>query len=260
MRSKIFVLMLLLLPLVLTAQKTPRKVLHGRIIDDALPVRDVSVMNVTSNIGAVTDQDGFFSLFAKPADTLLLSGAAFRPTRLILKKEDFLGEQLEITLDINVTVLDEVVIRSKTLTGKLDKDSKDSNTRQLGSAFGGGAPPLKFPKEKAPQNTAMPVTESSLQGVDFKEIYKMIFKKKKKKDKGEIYNSAPSKSFSETVRTRFTHYFFTQTLKIPHEEIGLFLNFCDEDTNNSYLLDPKNEFELTDYLVNKSAEYLKKEK
>lgn len=258
MKSKFLLLLLIVLPLLATAQKRPRQILQGKVVADTLQVDNLTVLNSTSNISAVTDESGNFTIYARPTDTLYFSSITFHSMQMVLKESDFVKSPLIVKLNVQVTVLDEVVITP--LSGNLEKDSKDTETLGLSFAGLGGMPP-KYPISKAPKNTALPSTESSLKGVDFIEIYKMIFKKKgAKKDKGEIYGSGTSVSFNENVKGRFTHHFFTQTLKIPHNEIGLFLDFCDKGDETRKLLLPENEFELTDYLIAKSEEYLKMEK
>lgn len=258
MKNRLLLLLLITLPLLGTAQKRPRQILQGKVVADTLKVDNLTVFNATSNISAVTDENGGFTLYARPTDTLYFSSITFHSMQMVLKESDFIKTPLIVKLNVQVTVLDEVVITP--LSGDLGKDSKDTKTPGMSFAGLGGILP-KYPISKAPTNTALPSTESSLKGVDFVEIYKMIFKKKKsKKDKGEIFGAEAPVSFNENVKGRFTHHFFTQTLKIPHNEIGLFLAFCDKGDDTKWLLLPENEFELTDYLIAKSEEYLKMEK
>ena len=258
MKNKLLLLLLIALPLMAVAQKRPRQVLHGKVVADTLKVDNLTVLNASSNISALTDESGSFTLYARPNDTLYFSSITFHSIQMVLKESDFIRSPLIVKLNVQVTVLDEVVITP--LSGDLEKDSKDTKTLGMSFAGLGGLEP-KYPVSQAPKNTAMPTTESSLKGVDFLKIYRMIFKKKSaKKDKGEIYGSGTPVSFNENVKGRFTHHFFTQTLKIPHTEIGLFLDFCDKGDDTRRLLLPENEFELTDYLIAKSEEYLKMEK
>lgn len=263
MKSKLLMLFLLFSALAF-AQNEGRRILHGKVISENYPAGNISVLNTSSKIGAVTDENGRFTIYAKPADTLYFSSISFREAKLGLKKEHFEESQLLIELMVDVTVLDEVVI-ANVLSGQLEKDSKDTKTDKLNKDldYENALKLEKLPVSKANVNGALPsnVTGSSLTGVNFTEVYKMIFKKKPaKKDRNEIYAVSGGKSFPESVRERFTYHFFTQTLKIPKDEIGLFLVFCDEDEKTAWMLDPRKEFELTDYLVVKSKEYLKREK
>jgi hypothetical protein len=59
------------------------------------------------------------------------------------------------------------------------------------------------------------------------------------------------------VKEKFTYYFFTETLGLKHEEIGLFLGYCENDPKVKALLAPDKEIELIDFLIFKSDEYKK---
>ncbi|MFD2600503.1 hypothetical protein [Flavobacterium suzhouense] len=264
MKAKFLFFLFLLIPLIGFAQKQPRQILAGRVVADSLNVENLSVQNITSNIKAITDGNGDFTIYARPTDTLLFSGIAVREAKLVLKKEHFTGRRLVIELNVDVTVLDEVVIKANALTGDLESDSKNTKTKNITGGMNSTGLIASDPTIRpiANPNTALPsnVLGSPLTGVNFNEVYKMIFKKKKRTDKGEIYGNSSAKNFSENVKERYTHHFFTNMLKIPNDEIGLFLAYCDKGKETAWMLEPKYEFELTDYLVNQSSEYLKKGK
>ncbi|MDV6169105.1 hypothetical protein R1T16_11780 [Flavobacterium sp. DG1-102-2] len=263
MKTKFLFLLLLLLPLAALAQKRPRQILHGKVVADSIAVDNITVLNTNSKIRAVTDAEGSFTIYARAEDTLYFYGTAFRDASLGLKEAHLAENPLMIGLNVDVTVLNEIVITANPLTGELAKDSKNTKTLRLNKDLDNEtAQKLDLPPvSKANVNTALPQMSSPLTGVDFVQVYKMIFKKKpKKKDKGEIYGTPGVKTFAETVKERYTYHFFTQTLKIPGEDIGKFLVYCDEAEDSAWLLDPKKDFELTDYLVVKSKDYLKNEK
>ncbi|PZR21947.1 MAG: hypothetical protein DI539_06685 [Flavobacterium psychrophilum] len=264
MKAKHLFFLFLLLPVIAFAQKEPRQILAGRVVADTLRVESLSVLNTTSNKGAVTDNNGDFTIYARPSDTLLFSGITTRDAKLVLKKEHFTGNRLLIELNIDVTMLDEVVIKATPLTGDLESDSKKAKTKNITGGMN-SAKLIETDETIRPianPNTALPsnVLGSPLTGVNFNEVYKMIFKKKKRTDKGEVYANANGKTFTENAKERFTYHFFVEMLKIPKDEIGLFLAYCDKGKETAWMLDPKYEFELTDYLVSQSSEYLKKGK
>ena len=264
----LFFALLLLLPFIGFSQKiNPRQILHGMVVADSLAVDNLTVKNNTSRISAVTDSRGAFTLYARATDTLYFSGLNFRSAYLVITENHFLQGPLVIKLNIDVTVLDEVVIKPTVLTGDLAGDSKKVKTKAIASGMTGSYESIKYNiehhKYDKNQNGALPtqVQGSQLTGVNFVRIYETFFKKRnKKKDKGEIYSLEGAKPFPEVVKERFTYNFFTQLLQIPKDEIGLFLNFADAGDTSHALLDPKKEFELTDYLVQKSKEYLAQKK
>jgi len=267
MTRKLLLALLFLLPLFGFSQKlNPRQILHGMVIADSLAVDNLTIKNNTSRISAVTDTRGMFTIYARATDTLSFSGVGFRTAYIVIKESHFLQDPLVIKLNIDVKVLDEVIIKPTVLTGDLAGDSKKVKTLAVASAMTGVGEQNKFRVERNKydknMNGALPtqVQGSQLTGVNFVRIYESFFKKKKKKDRGEIYSLEGAQSFPETVKARFTYNFFTQLLQIPKDEIGLFLTFSDTGADSLALLDPKKEFELTDYLVTKSKEYLEQKK
>ena len=50
-------------------------------------------------------------------------------------------------------------------------------------------------------------------------------------------------------------YFFTNTLKLKSNEVGLFLDYCENDPKSKTLLQEKDEFMLIDFLITKNEEF-----
>lgn len=260
MKTKLL-LLLLLLPVIGFSQDAKlRRLLNGHIIADSISVGDVVVQNVSSKINAVTDANGDFTIYAKAGDTLLFKSITYHSERLVLKELHMLEDPLTLKMEINVTTLSELIITP--LTGDLGYDAKKKKIKALNPDLPAMDLKPKYPKEKANRNAALPtqVSGSQLTGVDFVAISKMIFKKKKKADKGEVYGVKNTETFTDVAKKRFTHYFFTETLKIPHDEIGAFLVFSDKGDKSRGLLDPRREFELTDYLIAQAKLYLESKK
>ena len=73
----------------------------------------------------------------------------------------------------------------------------------------------------------------------------------------KIVDETASLLFDDVVKQKFSYHFFTQTLKLERDEIGLFLNFADTpEVRERHLLLPANQFELIEYLIQKSAVFL----
>jgi hypothetical protein len=91
-------------------------------------------------------------------------------------------------------------------------------------------------------------------GMDIDRIGKMIWKSffKENRDKGKEVDYG---DFSDIVPKRIHRFFFTNTLKLKEDEIGLFLIYCENDSRAKALLDPKLEFELIEFLINKNEEF-----
>ena len=125
---KQLLLLLLFFPCFVFSQFVPRQILRGKIVSDSIAVERVTVYNSSSNVSAVTDDFGKFTIYARAKDTLVFSSVALDSKRLILEETDFTFEVLKIKLEVSINVLDEVIISPIKLTGNLASDSKKIKT------------------------------------------------------------------------------------------------------------------------------------
>ena len=254
--KQILLIGIFVVPLLAFSQTKPRRLLAAQIVADSLDVSNVLVLNQNSKIHAISDYEGKFTIFATENDTLQFSSMAFNSRKIILSETDFESDRIKIKLRGAVNQLDEVVIYRVKLSGELNADSKKIKVRDI---FIPSSSELVSPDYKRGEklvNPSMLQVESQLTGLNFIRIGEQIagiFGKSKSKAKAQpVYST--TEIFIDVVQQRFSYYFFTQTLKIKHDQIGLFLSFCDTSEGKS-LLDPEKEFELTDFLIKKSAEF-----
>ena len=77
MKNNFTFLIIVLLTQIGFSQHIERKVLKGRIVADSIEVKNMTVFNITSNIGAVTNPDGKFSIKARAMDTVYIQGISY---------------------------------------------------------------------------------------------------------------------------------------------------------------------------------------
>jgi hypothetical protein len=243
------------------AQLGSREIIRGQIISDLTAIDNVTVFNISSNKGAVTDNLGFFTMYARPSDTLVFSSVIFKSKKLVLTENDFKVIVLKIKLEEFINELDEVIVTPSTLTGDLEKDAKNIKVTDKQSAFNGreiADMQMERDFQSTQFNTAMPSDLSIPYGMDFVRIGKMVgklFTKDKPKNQPTVFTS--NKNFQEAVKDKFTYHFFTETLGLQQQDIGLFLNYCDSDPNVRNLLAVNKEIDLIDFLISKSEEFKK---
>jgi hypothetical protein len=260
MKNKLLVLLLLFFSLSSFSQFIQREVIKGQIISESHVDENVTVFNISSNKGAVSDQFGYFSIYARPKDTLVFSSVVFKSKYLVLDEIDFKVVIVKVKLEEFINELDEVIVTPKTLSGILEKDSKNLKVTDLKEDIDKGNImniQVEGDRYSTLRNTTMPSDGTIMYGMDFIEIGKMIgkiFKKDKPENKVKFTSN---KNFQEAVKDKFTYHFFTETLGLKKEEIGLFLSFCDTDPSVKNLLAVNKEIDLIDYLISKSKEYKK---
>ncbi len=225
-------------------QNSQRKSLHGQIVNDSIQVDNGYVFNLSSKTKTFISSEGFFDILAKPKDTLLISGLAFKPKRVILLNENFKVPLFIVKLELFENKLEEVVIAKK---------------RELNPISGGSQAIVDKPffddEKSSPQNTTMHA-HTIENGMDFVRIGKMI-------GKGISHLFKDSALKTDTIQHDFRaetlqkvpQIFFIKTLKLKEDEIGLFLIFCENDPKANFLLQPENEFEFIDFLIVKNEEF-----
>jgi hypothetical protein len=255
----------------LFAQGIERKVLRGIVVVDSFDVEAVTVRNISSNLNAITDVDGKFSIQARATDTLFFESQSFISQRYILSQKDFWKEELEIRLHVKITELDELIITPYTLSGNLNEDTKRIQVYGDGFALIDAKKIMHYEDDVrmgAPINTAMPnvfaPTGVNLLGLVVVGFVNLVgIKANPKKNSERVFEerrikNLQSKSYSDHLYERFSHSFFVETLKIKTEDIPMFMSFSELNVYElSSILKPENELQLIEYLIQKAAEFKK---
>lgn len=244
---------------VVFAQQIPREILNGQIVGDSLAgIPNVNVTNISTKKYVISDNQGYFTIYAREKDTLVFSNMAFESKKIVLTKANFNVHVMRVKLQSFINPLDEVVISPYALTGNLETDDKNIKVITLEPVDVKLALTTRFEDdtESSPANTLMPGYVDTKYMTDFMALGKMLFgtiSDSKPVSKEIVF--VPKKIFAEAVRERFPESFFVNTLQLQPDEIGLFLNYCENTPNIRVLLDPKKEFTLIDVLIQKSKEY-----
>jgi hypothetical protein len=112
-----------------------------------------------------------------------------------------------------------------------------------------------FDDEKSsPKNRTMPSDGTIENGMNFVRIYKDVLKALRKNNP-ERTDFTSEISFTELVMKKVSYSFFTNTLNLNDDEIGLFLIFCENDSKSKIVMKPGNEFQVMDFLITKNKEF-----
>lgn len=245
MKTKIKIFFFLLFCQCCFSQVDSRKTIKGQVRNDLIPVENVIVFNANSKVGVVVNQYGNFEISAQVKDTLVFSSLAFKSKKIILTETEFIVPLLIVNLEVFTNELAEVIVLSQKELNPVFGNTQAIVDRQY------------FDDEKSsPKNRTMLPDGTIENGIDFVRVYKDIIKALRKNNPGktDFYEDT---SFSELVVKRVNYSFFANTLKLDDNEIKLFLVFCENDPKSRTLMNPKDEFQLIDFLIAKNKEYKK---
>ena len=240
MKTKVVILVLFLFCQFCLGQTLVRKPLRGRVINDSVKVESGSVFNINSKTRAFISSQGLFDIMAKPNDTLLFLSFGLKSKKIVLTDRDFTVLLLTVKLNTHITPLEEVVVTKTVIKPNLGNIQRIIDTEYFED------------KQSSLDNPLMP--SKIKYGMDIDRIGKMIwksfFKDNPSREKDVDYGD-----FSDIVPKRIHPFFFTNTLKLKEDEIGLFLIYCENDPKSKALLKPESEFELIEFLINKNEEF-----
>jgi hypothetical protein len=241
MKTKIEILVLLLFCQFCVGQILTRKSLHALVINDSVKVESGYVFNVNSKTRTFIGSQGFFDILAKTKDTLLISSFGMKSKKIVLTEKDFEVLLLTIKLQTYINQLDEVVVKKIVIKPNLGNIQSIIDTEYFED------------KQSSLNNSLMPYQDIKY-GMDLYRIGKMVGKlfTKEKLDNTKVVDYG---NFSKNVTNRISPFFFTNTLQLKEDEIGLFLIFCENDNKAKVLLNPELEFQLIEFLITKNEEF-----
>ena len=243
MKTKLKIICFLFFCQLSFGQNENRKSLHGQFVNEFALVDNGYVFNLNSKTRTFISNQGFFDILSKAKDTLLVSSAAFKSKKVILQEKDFAKPLFVVNLESQTTLLKEIIVKGKTEIKPAIPGSQRIVDMEFTDDF-----------KSSPKNRAMPSDGTIENGMDFVRIFKMVSKVfKKNLDEKAGLNSQVD--FSDVVSKGLDRYFFTNTLKLKSEEIGLFLDYCENDPKSKNLLKEEDEFMLIDFLITKNEEF-----
>lgn len=212
-------------------------ILRGKVLYRNNNVANENVVNVTSGIATITNDQGEFEILVNEGDELVFSALQFKLRSIIVNEEILANNRLVVEVTEKITELDEVVIGPENTEKFMDLKEEE---------FKG----FDYEQDKSTPITNTAIDMNELQyGVNFVNIFRALFKSKKERDPGSDL------AFSEVLRQVYEDEFFVVDLQIPQDKIDEFLYYCDDRTPPRVLLQRDNEFQLIDYLVEQSKAY-----
>lgn len=227
----------------LFAQTDGRNLLRGAVLYRDVPVPNENVINITSENAVISNANGEFTIPVKVGDELAFTAVNFQLMVVKITEEILEKERLVVEVNEKVTELDEVTV---------SPENKEKFLEMQNERF----KEVEYETDRSTEvdNIALSRQERGLQnGINFVNIFKALAKAGEKDSEQE----RPRLKMSEVLRQVYDDEFFVVDLKLPQDKINDFLFYVDETQPEYSLLLKDNEFELLDFLVNKSKAYRK---
>ncbi|MDB4062755.1 carboxypeptidase-like regulatory domain-containing protein [Flavobacteriaceae bacterium] len=237
MKNTVFLCFSLLITVLVFGQE--RKPIKGRLLYKNTSVVAANVINNTYQSNTITDENGEFEIDVAQGDEVIFSSVQYKIRSVIISEEILAKNRLVVSVNENINELKEVVVTSEDVEKYLDL---------IEEQFKG----FDYERDKSSQIVNR-LSDDRLMtnGIDFVNIAKLIGKAFANKTKEEQMKLKPS----EVLPYVFDTNFFEKDLELPKDQVIGFLEYLDTQMKSSNLLKQSKQFQLIDFLINKSKDY-----
>ena len=109
------------------------KIITGKILDSLGIVKNANVINLKTNQGTFSNDNGIFRIFVSEGDTLSLSSIQHISKKVIITKNIIENRKMNIRIKYNIYSLDEFELKRHNLIGRLSIDTKNVPTNKRDS-------------------------------------------------------------------------------------------------------------------------------
>ncbi|MFV8345967.1 hypothetical protein [Flavobacterium sp. ZB4P13] len=220
------------------------KLISGKVMFDNFLLKNVDVINKTTQKSTITDDKGEFVLSAKVNDSIIFYRKEYYLKGIKLSPNDITTNNISVSMVKKPEELEEIIIRqTPKIDWKLDTKWEQVKRDEITAER----------DEKRLKNTR--IDDLSIdKGLNLARIGKTIFKLLVKETPGD---KAPQIEFKQLARSSCDEKFYLENLKLKPDEIDLFLQFCDADPKSKTLLENNNILSMMDFLYAKNIEFKK---
>ena len=242
MKNRLLVVILFVFSSIVSAQDDGRVLLRGQVLYRGSNVANENVINSTSEMATITNDNGQFMIRVKSGDQLVFTAVNYQLEIVTITEDIIANKRLVVEVTEKVTELDEVVVSPENQEKFLElKNEKFKEVE------------YEIDRSTEVKNIAHLSQNDRVEGrINFVNIFKAIFNSRNQNADSE---RAPLK-VSEVMRQVYDDEFFVVDLKLPQDKIDPFLLYCDDKMATQSLLKKENEFQLIDFLVTHSKTYL----
>jgi hypothetical protein len=237
----------------------------GQIVVEGNDLADITIFNITSNFGAVSNSEGEFGIIVKVNDTLQFRALQYQNFDVVINEAIVDSRRLSVFLIQQINRLEEIVIRNRKFSGELAADLKAVKTfRPKMDAIYFGVQQERQLNEQKSDFTRNDIMLSSVtsqnkplvNGLNIVNVVDQLLlplfrdkaKNKKKIGIPEVH--------LEDVKYYFGAEFLSSNFKIPKHRVEEFIRYVERQDFDFTLLNYGRELEFLELLSQKSSAFL----
>lgn len=224
--------------------------IKGIVRSDSLNVSGITILNKTTKKWTITNDDGFFEISARLADTLMVSAVHINDVELVVNKKDLDKGEIYVPLEEFMNQMETIVLNNLLSTYAVD----------FSAAF---KPRTNPDPEKMRLDEIQRFAETDplkrngganlLGGLAL--LAKLFKHKEQPRELSRTEKLVRWEEFKIDFIDEFGFSFFTEDIQIPEILIDEFLLFCKRTKNLPEMYTNNDKLSLLDFFVKKSKEY-----
>lgn len=264
--KKLLPLLLICIHLSAFSQDIKRENIIGNIIVEGNDLEAITIYNTSSKVGTVTNENGEFIIAVALNDLLEIRAIEYKKFDVIINESILASKKLHVFLIEEIKILDEIVIKTKKLSGNLSEDLKKIKpfNAKLDAIYFGikNEPVYNLVKDENPQVRNLTITEpqSIVNGLNIVNIVDQLliplFRSEVKDKKASGIPEVPVRSIKYYLGSNF----LVENFNIPEHRVEEFIRYVEDDTFDFDLLNYGHEIEFLELLNKRSKTFLDTDK
>ena len=232
--NNILLILFLMIIQISFGQTSGAKEILGQVFEESSSVEGVNIINNNTQITAVTDENGMFSIVVKEGDVLVFSSVNLEPLKRRITVEDLTSSSVQIKMTAKQIELKEVVVN----------DNGGITAENLGIVPHGQK--TYTPAERKLYTAKSTSIDKIINGISGRTA---MLKKEVKVEKKEM--------LFRKLEYLFDENYYTERLRISLEDIKGFQLYCVEDSEFAVSLNSKNKTMSMFLITELARKYLK---
>jgi hypothetical protein len=237
------------------------------------PIEGITVFNLNSLEGTITNSKGIYFIDAKEGDKLRFKAVQFDPFTLTVTKNTIDKKSVSITLNEGVNVLDEVILRDNImmidvkrtmpLEAQLDKVTPENlTTRAVDRMDNTFSDRVRTPEEYAIENTAFKQSGLRMNSFDMVGLLGALLVNTSL-NALDLSIDSPKKAEEDDfkvvmLKNKFSTEYLLEYLDLKEENLYEFIYFAKDHGLDKEMLESDDELYLLQFLSDQAVEFKKR--
>lgn len=261
--KKRLLLLLFCIPFLTFAQDIKRETITGKIIVEGNDIEGITIYNATSKKGTITNEKGEFMIAVALNDLIEVRALEYQNIALTVNRDIVASKKMRIFLIEEINLLDEVLVKNRSLTGDLSTDVNSVKLfrPKLDVVYFGmvNEDPNDFTEDNPAQIKNRAIRSEAQAMVHSLNVINVVdqlliplFRSEVKDKKASGVPEVPVKSIKYYLGATF----LMENFNIPEHRVEEFIRYVEDDTFDFELLNYGHEIEFLELLNSKSKTFL----